>query len=257
MRDIIKSNYKICQTEINGRNIYSKQFQNGEPTVIFETGLGDTSSIWDSIQREISLRTSTMSYDRAGLGKSDKPNTPRTCADLVDDLYHLVVKESIQPPFILVGHSFGGLVLRLFASLYPKMVIGLILVDAAAENKELAYDEILPYELKNQNREYYLNPMLNFEKIDKVHSYQEIEKHKCTFDFPITVITRGLPDNYDKELPNDSILKIEKKLQNAFLNLSHNSKQIIASKSRHNIHVDQPSLIIESITEMIQKEYKH
>ena len=248
--------YTKERNNINGYKLFSKHYTNGNPTVLFEAGMGDSSETWSPIQDKISLLTSTFSYDRAGIGQSDKALIPRTCSDIVEDLFKLLNKASIKPPFILIGHSFGGLVLRLFASFYPNLITGMILVDAAPEYKEIAFEKVLPNHLLNSNREYYRNPMLNSEKIDKIKSYKQIQDHKCVFEFPLTVITRGLPDNYDKNLPNQEILEVEQKLQFEFMKLSNDSKSIIAQQSRHYIQNDEPDLIVDSITEMIYKYKK-
>jgi pimeloyl-ACP methyl ester carboxylesterase len=71
----------------------------------------------------------TCTYDRANIGASDKAPTPRTSADVVADLHRLLAAASIPPPYLLVGHSLGGISMRLFASTYPKEVVGLVLVD--------------------------------------------------------------------------------------------------------------------------------
>jgi hypothetical protein len=95
--------------------------------------------------------------------------------------------------------------------------------------------------------------MLNVEKIDKVKSYKQIDTYKCVFDFPLTVIIRGLQENYDKDWPNQDIFEVEQKLQVDFKNLSTKSKIIIAKHSGHYIQNDEPELIVEAIVEMINK----
>lgn len=253
MDELIDDEYRKEQNYINGYKMFSKNFINGSPTVLFESGMGDSSEIWNDIQNKISLLTSTFSYDRAGIGKSDSTLIPRTCLDIVQDLSKLLTKVPVKPPFILVGHSFGGLVSRLFASIYPNLIVGMILVDAAPEYKEIAYEKVLPSKLISSNRKYYNDPMLNVEKIDKVQSYNQIDTNKCVFDFPLTVIIRGLQDNYDKDWPNQEILEVEQKLQVDFKNLSTKSKIIIANNSGHYIQNDEPELIIEAIVEMVNK----
>lgn len=250
---LIGDNYREIQSYINGYKMFSKNYMNGSPTVLFEAGMGDSSETWNYIQNKISLLTSTFSYDRAGIGKSDSALMPRTCLELVQDLSILLTKVPVKTPFILVGHSFGGLVSRLFASIYPNLIAGMILVDAAPEYKEIAYEKVLPSQFITSNREYFNNPMLNAEKIDKVQSYKQIDNYKCMFDFPLTVIIRGLQDNYYKDWPNQEILEVEQRLQKDFKNLSTRSKIIIAKHSRHYIQKDEPELIVESIVEMINK----
>ncbi len=253
MESLEEVKYKSQLNKINGYELFSKYYVNGSPTVLFEAGMGDSSEIWASIQNKISLLTTTFSYDRAGIGKSGTSAIPRTCLDIVEDLFELLQKLSVNPPFILVGHSFGGLVSRVFASMYPNLVVGIILVDAAPEYKELAFEKVLPNHLLTTNREYYSNPILNSEKIDKIKSYKQVDKSKCVFEFPLTVITRGLPDNYEEGWPNQKILEVEQKLQFEFKKLSWDSKIIVAQRSRHYIQNDEPELIVEAITEMVNK----
>lgn len=245
--------YKKERSKINGYELFSKYYINGSPTVLFEAGMGDSSEIWASIQDKISLFTTTFSYDRAGIGRSDISVIPRTCLDIVEDLSKLLQKVSVESPFILVGHSFGGLVSRLFASINPNLVAGMILVDAVPEYKEITFEKILPNHLLIPNREYYSNPMLNSEKINKIESYKQVDNHKCVFEFPLTVITRGLPDNSEKDWPNQEILDVEQELQFEFKKLASDSKVIVAQQSRHYIQNDEPDLIVREITEMVNK----
>ncbi|MBY0087040.1 alpha/beta hydrolase [Brevibacillus sp. M2.1A] len=229
--------------------LYSRK--SGTPSVIFLAGMGDSGETWKIVQDRISQEASTLSYDRAGIGRSPAPEVvSRTCRDLVEELYDLLQEIKVETPCILVGHSFGGLVARLFASLYPQLVSGLVLVDAAPEYKELAYEKVLPDNLIAANRDYYENPMRNSEKIDKIRSYQEIVDYFRQSDIPVTIITRGLPDVWDEEWPNEEILAIDQRLQANFTTTS--SKQRIATRSGHYIHHDEPEMVIEEILIMVR-----
>ncbi|MED1918355.1 alpha/beta hydrolase [Bacillus thuringiensis] len=232
--------------------LYSRK--SGAPCVIFLAGMGDSCETWKIVHDRISQEASTLSYDRAGIGRSPAAAVvPRTCRDLVEELYDLLQEIGVEPPYILVGHSFGGLVARLFASLYPQLVSGMVLVDAAPEYKELAYEKVLPDNLIAANREYYENPMRNSEKIDKIRSYQEIVDHFLQSDIPVSIITRGLPDIWDEKWPNEEILKIEQNLQTDFRRLSTSSKQRIAGRSGHYIHHDEPDIVVEEILMMLRR----
>lgn len=237
----------------DNRRLFSKYSRKGTPSVIFIAGLGDSCGTWNEIQDRISQETSTFSYDRAGIGRSEAAFVPRTCHDLVEELSTLLLALKVEPPYILVGHSFGGLVARLYTSLYPHLTSGMVLVDAAPEYKELAYEKVLPEPLAARNRQYYENPMLNSEKIDKIKSYKQIVDFSWQSDTPLTIITRGLPDIGEGEGPYQDILEIEQRLQADFLRLSTSGKQRIASGSRHYIHHDEPEIVIEEIMIMLEK----
>ncbi|MGH9591224.1 MAG: alpha/beta fold hydrolase [Terracidiphilus sp.] len=101
----------------------------GSPTVVFEAGIGASSLNWRHIQQEVSRTTSTISYDRAGLGWSSLRRTARTPSVVAAELHELLEHAGIQPPMVLVGHSFGGLVVRRYALLYPADVASLVLID--------------------------------------------------------------------------------------------------------------------------------
>ena len=101
----------------------------GEPTVLFEAGIGATNLNWRHIQESIAQFTHTVSYDRGGLGWSSPCRTARTPGNIAPELHEMLRARGIKPPYILVGHSFGGLVMRRFALLYPEEVAGVVLVD--------------------------------------------------------------------------------------------------------------------------------
>ena len=104
------------------------------PTVVVDTGMGDFSTSWQGIQPEVSKSTRICTYDRAGYGWSDSSPQPRTATQMANELHQLLVNANVAPPYILVGHSLGGLTVRVFASQYPDEVAGMILVDAGHED---------------------------------------------------------------------------------------------------------------------------
>jgi pimeloyl-ACP methyl ester carboxylesterase len=99
------------------------------PTVIFESGIGATSQNWLRLQREVARQMRTISYDRPGLGWSLPANSAPTPQILASGLRSLLRAAQISGPYVVVGHSFGGLVARQFAADYPDEVLGLVLVD--------------------------------------------------------------------------------------------------------------------------------
>ena len=116
--------------DIGGRcSLYLVEKGSGNPTVLFEAGIAATNLNWFHIQEPVSRFASTVSYDRGGLGWSSPCRTPRTPSNIATELHQLLEGASIKPPYILVGHSFGGLVMRRFALNYPEEVAGMVLVD--------------------------------------------------------------------------------------------------------------------------------
>lgn len=109
--------------------LYLLEKGSGGPTVLFEAGIAATNLNWSHIQETVACFTSTASYDRSGLGWSSPARTARTPSNIAAELHNLLQSGGIKPPYILVGHSFGGLVMRRFALLYPEEVAGVVLVD--------------------------------------------------------------------------------------------------------------------------------
>jgi pimeloyl-ACP methyl ester carboxylesterase len=104
------------------------------PAVILEAGAGDFSVDWSLVQPLVAESARVCSYDRAGAGWSDLGPRPRTMHQQVWELHALLAKAGEKPPFVLVGHSYGGWLVRLFAETYPADVSGMLLLDAGAED---------------------------------------------------------------------------------------------------------------------------
>jgi pimeloyl-ACP methyl ester carboxylesterase len=113
----------------------------GSPTVVIEAGNADCSLSWGPVQCEVAKFTRTCTYDRAGLGWSERSLQPRTAHNLVEDLHTVLARSGVEPPYVLVGHSLGGLLVRLYAHEHPDQVVGMVLVDAAHEEQLLRYPE--------------------------------------------------------------------------------------------------------------------
>ena len=107
---------------------------NGKSIVILEGGIGAPSLMWSLVQSDVAKQTRVCSYDRAGYGWSDPSPTPRTANQIVRELHDLLQQAGEAPPYILAGHSFGGIVIRVYAAEYPADVSGMILADARHED---------------------------------------------------------------------------------------------------------------------------
>jgi len=109
----------------------------GSPAVVVEAGLGDFSFDWVLVQARVSRFTRICTYDRAGYGFSDPGPKPRTFAQINLELHDALRSLGEKGPFVLVGHSFGGPVVRNYAAVYPQEVAGLVLVDTVAEDQRI------------------------------------------------------------------------------------------------------------------------
>jgi pimeloyl-ACP methyl ester carboxylesterase len=121
----------------------------GSPTVIFDSGLSDTTIAWALVQPAISKKNATCSYDRAGLGFSDAAARPSTVSNDVDDIHRALRMAGIRPPYIVVGHSAGGMAVRVFADRYRDEVVGMVLVDPSHEDQNRRLDALYASEGKS------------------------------------------------------------------------------------------------------------
>jgi pimeloyl-ACP methyl ester carboxylesterase len=122
--------------DVGGYQLHVNCTGTGSPTVILDAGLGGTTLDWSKVQPAVTRFTRVCSYDRAGYGWSETaPSTPRTSQQIVTELHALLTHAKINGPYVLVGHSFGGLNMRLYAYRYPAEVAGMVLLDATSEHQ--------------------------------------------------------------------------------------------------------------------------
>jgi pimeloyl-ACP methyl ester carboxylesterase len=123
--------------EVGGRSWHLIDRDASGPAVIFESGISATCLNWSQVRAKAEGFARACSYDRAWLGWSDPAKSPRTTSAIVDELHALLEAAQISPPYILVGHSFGGLLVRAYAAKHPGQVAGLVLVDPLSPNEWL------------------------------------------------------------------------------------------------------------------------
>jgi len=121
--------------DVGGRRLNLYCSGAGPVTVVFEAGSGDAGWTWQAIQPQVARRARACVYDRAGLGFSDPSPRKASPHNAVGDLHALLGKAGVKPPYVLVGHSYGGALVQLYAYRYPGEVKGLVLVEPAGEHE--------------------------------------------------------------------------------------------------------------------------
>lgn len=140
-----RSAYAVPQTMVDvggGRRLNLHCVGKGAPSVIFDAGSGLAGWDWLLVHPAVATRTQACIYDRAGFGFSDAAVRPGTSANAVDDLHRLLQAAGVAPPYVMVGHSYGGANVQLYAYTYPQEVAGLVLVDASHEDETERLDRI-------------------------------------------------------------------------------------------------------------------
>jgi pimeloyl-ACP methyl ester carboxylesterase len=267
--------------DIGGYKLYAHLSGRGNPTVIFDAGMGDSSLVWNKVIPEISKIAKVFVYDRAGLGWSEESPLPRTSSNIVEELYLLLKNTKTKGPYILVGQSFGGLNMQLFAKKYPDEVSGLILVDSAHDNNIQRIPETsslrkivfkmgmwaapigIPRLYMSMS-----NPEEQAAKSTVKHQYTSLDEAAMYIDnmtflrnterdfgeLPLTVIARNFPSAVLEQKESTSLRNIEwAKLQEELAQRSINSSLIFSENRQHSIHRNQPHIVIDVIKDMVSE----
>ena len=222
----------------------------GSPTVVMDAGGLYSSVSWNKVQPGIAKLTQVCVYDRAGLGRSERrPNESYPSQEIVRDLHSLIVNAHMVAPFILVGHSFGGMNVRLYASQFPSEVVGMVLVDSVHEDEMDRWMAMMPAEIKKQLP-------ASDEALRKRLAVSEAQVRAANWhsDIPLIVLTHGIrsPDDYGISSMAATGEQLRLEMQEALARLSSRSKHILAEKSGHYIQRDQPELVIDAIRQVVE-----
>lgn len=130
--------------DVGGHRLHIHCIGESAPTVVFESGLNEFSVQWTGVQREVAKFARACAYDRAGLGWSDAGPLPRSGEAIVRELHQLLDRAGVKRPVVLVGHSFGGLLVRQYGHVHPGETIGVVLVDATHEDYLVRIPQVRP-----------------------------------------------------------------------------------------------------------------
>ena len=262
----MSSTTEFISVDATGRRLALTRGGVGAPTVVLETGLGAESDEWERVQREVEQFTQVCRYDRANRGKSDPAPKPRSAQDAVSDLHTLLSAANLPAPYVLVGHSLGGIIVRLYAHRYPAEVAGLVLVDSAHEDQFEQISPLIPApfpgapEALTSFRAFWnsgwRDPQRNGEGIDFLATRAQAQAIGSLGDLPLLMLTAG--SEFLKHTPpgNADAARMQARwgeLQREILHLSSDAQQILVRDSGHFIQREQPEVIIAAIRQMVEK----
>lgn len=268
--------------DVGGYRLHVNCTGTGSPTVVIDAGWGDWSLKWSSVQREVAKTARVCTYDRAGMGYSEAGPLPRNAEQIAKELHTLLERANIPGPYVMVGHSLGGLPVRVFVHNYPTEVAGVVLIDSMSPGQStqplsedkpqtpsqasgvslpfllariglvrllagpIGFDQGLPLEAKGAYVAYSVTPRSIQAWADEgtglPESMVQAGAVKTFGDLPLIVLTAGL-----NQQTNWQAMQVE------LLQLSSNSQQMIADKSGHNIEIDQPEAAVAAILKMVRQ----
>jgi pimeloyl-ACP methyl ester carboxylesterase len=236
---------KEMLVQISGCKLYAKLVgeNNGKPTVVMDAGYGDYSKAWDSVIEDLSILSNVLIYDRAGLGKSATSSNPRTSREMVKELKELLIEAMIKPPYILVGHSFGGVNLRMFATEYQNEVRGLVLVDSTPEDYR---ERFLPTMSRDFQQAYNKQFIYEGNYDEFMESLKQLKDTRHKLNIPLIVLSAGKKAHYSRESQ-----ELWNEMQREILEISSEGKLVIAENSAHYIQNDEPEVVVSAVKKLI------
>ena len=244
----------------DGRSLYLHCEGTGSPTVILEAGFGGNSDDWSEVLGALGRVTRTCAYDRAGLGDSLPVRGVRDAADEIADLNRLLEHAGIPPPYVLVGHSYGGLLVRLFAHANPFDTAGIVLVDSMGRNQDRrlrAIWQAQPAQVRQQVPDPTAYPIQD--GVDLLAGEALDAKLRTLGDMPEVVITRGrLLDTAPPTLPptmRAPVAHLWETMQNELAALSTDRIHAIALRSGHFVQRSpngQPEVVVSAVLAVIR-----
>jgi pimeloyl-ACP methyl ester carboxylesterase len=258
-----------------GRHLYLECHGSGYPTVIFEAGLRSRGDIWNWSRGgpgtgpfpEVSQNTHACFYDRPGtlahfpyVSRSDPVPMPRSTGEVVADLHALLMAAGVPGPYVMVGASTGGLIVRQYAALYPTEVSGLVLVDAISEAMESL---MKPGQFARYNAYYLQSPSedarqySDVESIDFYRSFAEMSPlRRAPLRLPVDVISA----NYGFGTPTGVwrtfgviVNRTWKRSQLYLASLHPKTKRVVAFGSGHQVQVNRPRLVAKFVLRMVAR----
>jgi pimeloyl-ACP methyl ester carboxylesterase len=255
--------------------------------VVLESGFGGWSIDWASVQPELSTFATVCSYDRAGLGWSERAEGAATRTDIATRLHLLLEAADVPPPYVLVGHSLGGLYIRQFAREFPKDVAGMVFVDSSHEEMGARASEkdrreamsqvrllrygrfVMPFGVQRLMKQPVANAS-SLRESDHPAAYgigYRTSSYFALYDEVSGLLQDGLQDSMKLEPIPDvpiSVLVAQEnlegdrgafweELQSELADLSPDSRYEIAKDSSHFIQVDRPDLVVAAIKDVLER----
>lgn len=223
----------------------------GSPTVVFESGIGQGKRNWAPVFNRVAELTRTVAYDRAGYGQSERSELPRDGLQIVLELREMLRAEGLEPPYVLVGHSLGGTMVKLFAKTWPQEVAGVVLVDARHEQFTQRCRQVGVHRLLYEPPEAFLNmlpPVPRAEVLAAPLTLKQARRAGTFPDVPLIVLTQS---NATSRWP-ESLGKVWLASQRRMAGMSSLGRIKVVGDAGHNLHMDQPDVVVRAVSGVVR-----
>jgi pimeloyl-ACP methyl ester carboxylesterase len=214
----------------------------GTPAVVLEIGLGGFLEEWAAVQPDVARRTRVAAYDRLGARHAISPISGR---EIARELHSALVSAQVNPPYILVGQSFGAIYNRIFAAIYPDEVAGLVLLDPAQEQFIDWMETHHPEDGLARFPRHHWPEALGIEA-----TLEELKTLGPLPDVPVVVVT-GTRRGQDAK--RDALLPVWTAMHGDWVRALPQGRHVLADKSGHAIQIDQPELVVDLIIELVKQ----
>jgi len=281
--------------DVGGHKMHLDCTGQGAPTVVLESGLWDDWVVWYKVQPAISKFTQVCSYDRAGSGFSDpRPDQQPDSRNIAHNLHTLLVNTGVNPPYVLVGHSLGGIHILVYQNLYPADVVGMVLVDSGHPDQE---NRVPPEMKKIQSRLYFKSKLWGLvlplgltrlmgacgggppeiramqrtvgcrwqtvkareAEMNAIGASSEVGRHAGSLgSIPLVVLSRDPEKGAAPGLiPAELSRRFEvqwSQMQEELVHLSTNGSRVVATGSAHYVQMDRPDVVIAAIQKVVDAD---
>lgn len=246
--------------DVGGRRLHCFVYGSSGPTVVLVSGFRAPQEYWNPIVPGIAEVTTVVTYDRPGYGQSERGDLPVHGRQTAADLHVLLEKLGVPKPYLLVGHSYGGRIVRLFASAYPGDTAGLVLEEAGHEDLPDAQLEALT----GKDRETLAAMIAPFRTVPPeprtetdfmAETVAQLRRSGPLPHVPLVVVTAaprgsGLPPVFSPE-GQAALAAVAGAMQRKLADLIPGGEQILVEGAGHNVHVEKPEAMLEPIRAMI------
>jgi pimeloyl-ACP methyl ester carboxylesterase len=222
----------------------------GAPLVVLEAGAGNGADTWSNVQPSIASFARVCAYDRPTLvrGSPTRPPTPSPTAVVVT-VDRLLAAAGEPPPYVLAGHSYGGMIVRLFAARFPNRVVGMILIDSSHEDQTRRFAALDPSRSGPP-------PATAYEAFDMDATSRALAADRWHASIPLVVLTRAAPPQRaapDSAAPSAAATyAVWLDLQKELATRSPRGEHVIAERSGHYIQNDEPQLVVGAVRRVVE-----